>query len=255
MSDPVSVQIYSLRKLGSLERELAIVAEAGYRNVELISAHLENPAPTRKALANAGLTASSAHVSLAALRERFDAIVEACQMLSFTELYMPAVPREERESPAPYWSALGHELATMAERSARQGVNLGYHNHDWELKVGARDKDGLMLIFDAAGSAPLFWEVDLAWLARGGADPLTVMTRHASRINAMHVKDLAPAGTNLEEDGWADVGSGTLDWPALWPECRKFSPRWMVVEHDNPVDPARSVRNSLGFIRRIEANT
>lgn len=253
MDDPVSLQIYSLRKLGDLERELAAAAEAGYRNVELIGAQLEKPAMTRKALADAGLLPSSAHVSLAALRERFEAILEACRTLGFTELYMPAVPREQRESAAPFWTALGHELGTMAERSAPMGVNLGYHNHDWELRVGDGDADGLSLIFDAAGSAPLFWEVDLAWLARGGADPLAQMRRHAGRINAVHVKDLSPPGDRLDEDGWADVGAGILDWKALWPECRKAGARWMVVEHDNPRDPARSVRNSLRFIRELEA--
>jgi hypothetical protein len=36
------------------------------------------------------------------------------------------------------------------------------------------------------------------------------MRRHAGRVNAVHVKDFAPAGTNLDEDGWADVGAGTL---------------------------------------------
>ena len=255
MSDPVSVQLYSLRKLGSLERELAVVAQAGYRHVELIGTHIDEPETTRKAVAGAGLAVSSAHVSLAALRERFEAIIEACKMLGFTELYMPIVPREQRAAPPPFWRALGHELATMAERSARENINLGYHNHDWELKVDADGKDALSLIFDAAGSAPLFWEVDLAWLVRGGADPLALMRRHAGRINAVHVKDLAPAGTKLDEDGWADVGFGTLDWTALWPESRRLGARWMVVEHDNPADPARSVRNSLDFIRAIEANT
>jgi sugar phosphate isomerase/epimerase len=141
----------------------------------------------------------------------------------------------------------------MAERSARQGVNLGYHNHDWKLKPAVGNVDRLSLIFNAAGSAPLSWEADVAWLARGGADPIAVMRRHAGRINAVHVKDLAPAGTNLEEDGWADVGSGTLDWKSLWPVCRKAGARWMVVEHDNPAEPARSVRNSLSFIRGMEA--
>lgn len=255
MNDPVSVQLYSLRKLGSLERELAVVADAGYRHVELIGAHLDEPAATRKALAGAGLAVSSAHVSLAALRERFEAIIQACKVLGFTELYMPAVPGEQRAAPPPFWRALGQELGTMAERSAREGVNLGYHNHDWELKVSADDKDALSLLFEAAGSAPLFWEVDVAWLVRGGADPLASMSRHGGRINAVHVKDLAPAGTNAGEDGWADVGSGTLDWKALWPACRNIGARWMVVEHDNAADPARSVRNSLRFIRELEGRS
>ena len=43
MGDPISVQMYSLRKLGSLERELAVVAEAGYRNVELVGTHIDQP--------------------------------------------------------------------------------------------------------------------------------------------------------------------------------------------------------------------
>jgi sugar phosphate isomerase/epimerase len=255
MQDRISVQMYTLRKLGSLERELATVAEVGYRNVELIGTHLEEPAATRRALAGAGLAASSAHVSLAVLRERFDFIMEACKALGFSELYTSAVTREQRESPAPFWSGLGHELARIAERSARQGINFGYHNHDWELKVGADGKDALLLLFEAAGSAPLFWQVDVAWLARGGADPTALMRRHSGRVNAAHIKDLAPAGARLDEDGWADVGSGTLDWRALWPECRATGARWMVVEHDNPADPGGSVRESLRFIRAIEANT
>jgi sugar phosphate isomerase/epimerase len=255
MQDPISVQMYSLRKLGSLERELTAVAEAGYRNVELIGTHLAEAAVTRRALAGAGLAVSSAHVSLMALRERFDLIMEACKALGLSDLYMPAVPPEQRKSPPPFWSALGHELGRMAERSARQDINLGYHNHDWELKVGSDGRDAFSLLFEAAGSAPLFWQVDVAWLARGGADPAAVIRRHAARINAAHVKDLAPAGTKLDEDGWADVGAGTLDWRALWPECRRMGARWMVVEHDNPADPALSVRNSLQFIRAIETNT
>jgi hypothetical protein len=45
-----------------------------------------------------------------------------------------------------------------------------------------------------------------------------------------------------------------LDWVALWPECRKLGARWMVVEHDKPADPVRSVRDSLRFIRGIEVS-
>ena len=31
----------------------------------------------------------------------------------------------------------------------------------------------------------------------------------------MHVKDIAPAGEAADEDGWADLGAGTVDWAGL----------------------------------------
>lgn len=251
MPDIVSVQIYSLRSIGGFERQLASVAAAGYKHVELVGSHLDAPDVTRAALAAAGLTASSAHVGIAALRDRIDDVVAACGSLGIVDLYMPAVPREERASPGPYWSALGTELGGMADRCARDGVRLGYHNHDWELRAGDADRTGLDLLFEGAGQSPLSWQIDLAWLERGGADPVKLLQRYQPRITSAHVKDLAPEGENVGEDGWADVGSGRLDWRTLWPACLAAGAKWMVVEHDNPADPARSIARSLAFIRTL----
>ena len=50
---------------------------------------------------------------------------------------------------------------------------------------------------------------------RGGADPLAWIERYGQRIVAVHVKDIAKPGQGLDEDGWADVGHGTIDWAAL----------------------------------------
>jgi sugar phosphate isomerase/epimerase len=66
------------------------------------------------------------------------------------------------------------------------------------------------------------------------------------------VKDIAPTGQNADQDGWADVGSGTLNWRELWRVCREAGAEWMVVEHDKPADPAETARNSFAFLRTIE---
>ena len=39
---------------------------------------------------------------------------------------------------------------------------------------------------------------------------------------------------HMDTNGWCDVGSGVLDWPALWTAARAAGANWMVVEHDNP---------------------
>ncbi|HSU05499.1 MAG TPA: sugar phosphate isomerase/epimerase [Acetobacteraceae bacterium] len=250
--DVLSIQLYTLRSLGPLERVLDIVQSAGFRHVETLGAHLDDAHAVAAQLTQRGLTASSSHVSLAALREKPEAIVAACRTLGIEQLFMPAVPMPDRHMEAAGWTALGRELGELAERFRRDGIALGYHNHDWELRPKQGDKTALELLFAAADGSVLGWQVDVAWLVRGGADPKRWMERYKARVMSAHVKDIAPAGQAENEDGWADVGHGVLDWRDLWRACRAAGARWMVMEHDKPSDPARCARRSFAFLSGIE---
>ena len=252
VTDRLSIHLYTLRTLEDVDRILDTVAEAGYRYVETVGSHLDNAAGIRSKLDARGLKASSSHVSLAALREKPDAIVEACRTLGFTDLFMPAVPPEQRDMAADGWRSLGKELGQLAQRFQRDGIRLGYHNHHWELKPKEGDKTALELIFEAAEGSPLAWQVDVAWLARGNVDPKEWINRYRSKITAAHVKDIAPPGQNEDQDGWTDVGSGVLDWRDLWRACRQAGAEWMVVEHDKPADPGQTARASFAFLKTIE---
>jgi len=252
MKPPLSIQLYSLRTLPGLPEALDAASTAGYRHVELIGSHLDAAADVRQQLDARELSASSSHVGLAALRERFDAVMAACKTLGFTQLFMPAVPPEERQNGEPYWTNLGRELGQMATRAKDFGIELGYHNHDWELKRQADGRIALECLFAGAGDAPLAWQADVAWLVRGGADPVALMQRHQARLISVHAKDLAPAGTKLSEDGWADVGHGVLDWRGLLaPAAIANGARWLVAEHDKPRDPLRFARNSFSFLNSL----
>ena len=145
------------------------------------------------------------------------------------------------------------ELGALARQCHDQGITLGYHNHHWELQVKEGGRTALDLLWQGAEGSPLAWQVDVAWLVRGGADPLDWFQRHAARVVSLHAKDLAPAGDKLDEDGWADLGSGTLDWPTLAAAGRAAGARWLVAEHDKPNDPARFARNSHAFLAKSGA--
>jgi sugar phosphate isomerase/epimerase len=249
---PLSIQLYSLRTLPGLPEVLDAVRLAGYRHVELIGSHLDDAAAVRAQLEARALGASSSHVGMAALRGRFDAVMGACKTLGITQLFMPAVPPEERRSAEPYWTALGRELGLMARRAQDHGVALGYHNHDWELRRQPDGRSALECLFAGAADSPLAWQADVAWLARGGADPVEWLQRHRDRLASVHAKDLAPAGTNADEDGWADVGHGVLDWRGrLAPAAAACGARWLVAEHDKPSDPLRFARNSFAFLNSL----
>jgi sugar phosphate isomerase/epimerase len=191
--DILSIQLYTLRSLGELDRVLDTVKQAGYGHLETVGSHLDDAENVRNKLDARGLKVSSSHVSLAALRERPDVLVRACRTLGFDQLFIPAVPPAQRQSDAPFWRALGRELGEMAERMRDQEIALGYHNHDWELAPKDGPKTALELIFEAAAGSPLAWQVDIAWLVRGGADPKEWMQRYRDRVVSAHVKDIAPA--------------------------------------------------------------
>jgi sugar phosphate isomerase/epimerase len=101
------------------------------------------------------------------------------------------------------------------------------------------------------GGPGLEWEMDVAWVIRGGADPLAWIEKYKDRITAAHVKDIAPAGENTDEDGWSDVGHGTVDWKSIMAALRKIGVKHFVMEHDNPKDDARfatrSIASAKGF--------
>ena len=93
------------------------------------------------------------------------------------------------------------------------------------------------------------WEADLAWAVRGGADPRHWIERFRGRIPLVHIKDIARAGENADEDGWADVGTGTMPWSELWRQCAAAGAETMIAEHDNPTDFDRFVRVSASTMR------
>jgi sugar phosphate isomerase/epimerase len=83
---------------------------------------------------------------------------------------------------------------------------------------------------------------------RGGADPVSEVRRYAGRVKAAHIKDIAPAGQCEDEDGWADVGHGTLDWSVIVPVLKEVGVTLFVAEHDKPNDVARFARRTYATV-------
>jgi sugar phosphate isomerase/epimerase len=248
VAEELSIQLYSLRHYGDLARQLAALAGLGFRRVELMGSHLDNPAETKSLLNAHGITAPTAHVSMPALRQKLDEVAEQAKIIGIKELYMPALPDNERTMPADGWYRAGVELGLMAVKMQAHGIALGYHNHHWEFHPLPDGSTPLTHFFAGAKDSPLTFEADLAWIVRGNNDPLDIMKSLQSRLTAVHVKDLAPTGMNAEEDGWADIGAGTLDWPQLWRESLSLGAKYMILEHDKPKDPVRFAEVSRTFL-------
>ena len=239
----VSFQLYSARNFTPWTGVYDRLAHHGYDRVEGFGPHLENAASTRAALDAAGLSMPSAHVALEALEGEFDATVEAASVLGLQSLYCPFIDPEARAGDRAGWEALAARLARIGEQLAAAGLRFGWHNHDFEF---AALPDGNLPMDILLDSGPdLAWEADVAWIIRAGHDPLDWIARRGDRIAAAHVKDIAPEGANAEEDGWADLGHGTVDWATITAALRDAGCGLFVIEHDNPSDLDRFASRSI----------
>ncbi|MFZ1752394.1 MAG: sugar phosphate isomerase/epimerase [Caldilineaceae bacterium] len=245
----IAVQLYSLRNYTKDFGELIrTVADVGYKAVELVGTPGLTGADVAAILQENGVTAVSAHVGIQGLRDDLAGAIAFQQAVGNSHLIVPAPPSELRESSdAAAWRALGAELGGYAARCADVGMAVGYHNHWWEMtEVDGKRCIDWLLEGDPSGS--VFFEPDLAWAAKGGADPLALLKQYAGRCPRVHAKDLAKPGENADQMGLADVGYGTLDWDALIPAAKAAGAEAFVVEHDLPADAVASVRRSFAFL-------
>ncbi len=244
----LSFQLYSARNEPSLDATLKSLHQLGYTQVEGWGGQFGDPPALAKSLKAAGLTMPTAHIGYAQLEDTA-AAVNIAKTVGIKTIYCPAPPSADYREGKGDWAKLGQGLARIGKALNAGGVGFGYHNHNWEFAKGAGGKRPIEVLLDALPT--LEWEMDLAWLVKAGEDPVAWMDKLGSRITAIHVKDIAPAGQALDEDGWADVGHGTLDWKTLLETAKKKTKvKYFVAEHDKPSDAMRFARRSADSVKK-----
>jgi sugar phosphate isomerase/epimerase len=245
----LSLQLYSVRNARSLKDTLRLIAETGYREVEGYGGVYSEPKALAQMLGRTGLAMPTGHFGLGMLENERTRVTEIARTLGMRQIFAPYLAEEERPRSAAGWRKLGKRLAVIGEWLRGEGLGFGWHNHDFEFIKLPGGEIPMELMLEAA---PLIdWECDVAWVARARANPLAWIRRYGQRITAVHVKDIAPKGQCLDEDGWADVGQGVLDWPKLFDALRNTRALHYVMEHDNPSDIARFARRSYSFVHTI----
>lgn len=244
---PIAVQMYTLRNAGSLDQQLKIVHDAGVRAVETVGTQNVRAAELKRLLDRYSIRAVSSHVQLAELRDNLDGVVAFNRSIGNTTLVVPYLDQKDRPRDAAGWTALGQELGRIARQVRGKGMQLAYHNHDFEL-ADFDGQTGLELLFAAAGP-DLKTELDLAWVARAGLDPAVMLGKFRGHVFAVHAKDNAPKGQAEDEGGFAAVGQGVLDWNAILPAAATADVQWYIVEHDQPRDPAKVIQTGADYLR------
>ena len=242
-----SFQLYSARNFQPWSRVLERVAEAGYSQVEGFGGVYSDPEELRAELDRTGLTMPTGHFSLDMLENDLGGACRIAQTLGMTMIICPHIAAEHRPASADGWRGFAERLAKVGAAVNAKGHAFAWHNHDFEF---APLPDGSTPMEHILAAAPdIGWEIDVAWVIRGGADPRPWIEREGRRIVAVHVKDIARRGDAVDEDGWSDVGHGTVDWPGLMTALGRSAARFYVMEHDNPADFERFARRSIEAVK------
>ncbi|MDX1647907.1 MAG: sugar phosphate isomerase/epimerase [Longimicrobiales bacterium] len=239
------VQLYTLRDAlaEDLEGTLAAVSDIGYREVELFQLHGLSPGQLRRRLDSAGLRAASGHYPITALRGDLQRTLEGAQELGLRLLVVPSIPQAERSPDG--LVRVADDLTRAGERARGSGLRVGYHNHDWELRVAADSSRPIDILLDRSDPELVDWQMDLFWTVHGGGDPSGLLTRRAGRVTSVHVKDRTADGRMV------DVGEGVIDFATILRDAEAQGLAHAFVEHDRPEDPVESVRRSYRHLTSL----
>ncbi len=143
---------------------------------------------------------------------------------------------------------LGRELKSL-------GLTLAYHNHDMELRNGAREFHHMMV---ATNPKLVSLCLDAHWIYRGTGNSsvalFDIVELYGSRISEVHLRQ--------SQDGiWSETfGTGDIDYVALAAQLRakRVKPHLVLevaVEKGTPktLDPVTAHRRSAEFARTVFA--
>ncbi len=123
------------------------------------------------------------------------------------------------------------QLNGFAERCAQAGIQLLYHNHDWEFRNSQRIWERVR----KNGSDTLGFALDLGWAAKAGEDLTALLDDLADAVKVLHFKDFASSqpGQNT-----CHLGEGVIDFSAAWNwlDRQGRSHIWLTAEQDNADD-------------------
>ncbi|WP_351227418.1 sugar phosphate isomerase/epimerase [Streptomyces sp. NPDC002133] len=242
----IGMHLYTMRT--SLAQDfggtLARLAGMGYATVGVSGRHGHSAAAIRQMLDQTRLKAVLEHVAYTTVTgSGLPQALDDIHTLGARWIVVPSLPGA-MHTPAGFREAAREfNKAGRAAREAGLGPLL-FHNHGADHAV-VEGENLYEILLEETDPELVRFELDVYWAAKGGADPRTLFVRHRRRFPALHVKDMAPDG------GFADVGSGVLDFAAMFDTASSGGVRQWLVEHDSPADPFATAQNSYTYLSRL----
>ena len=221
---------------------LKTVADAGYTYFE--AAGYENgkfyglsPKDFKALSESIGLTPISSHQGNITL-DNLDNMIADVKAAGFKYFVIPSPPMNLFKSVSNDrdMSIIGDPeqfvfiLNTIGEKCKNVGLELLYHNHDFEFKKGANGEVVINYVIEHTNPDLVNFEMDLYWVTKAGADPMAYFEKYPGRFKIWHVKDMDDQGR------FAPVGKGQIDFSSILSNKDLSGMNHYFVEQDMTFD-------------------
>lgn len=141
---------------------------------------------------------------------------------------------------------IAEQFNKAGETCKKSGIQLCYHNHDFEFKK----EDGKFMyevLLENTDKNLVKMEMDLYWVNKAGQDPIALINEHPGRFPLWHVKDM----DKTPEHSFTEVGNGSIDFKKIFKYADKAGLQYFFVEQDKtPGDPFNSITQSISYIKK-----
>jgi sugar phosphate isomerase/epimerase len=260
----IGLQLYTVRD--AMQKDpaatLAKVAQIGYTSVEGATyTGTQNfygmaPAAFAKLLKQNGLIIPSSHyrlgeektngeISKGTILHDWDKAVDDASAAGIKYMVCAYLSDAERGGIDRY-KTIAEQLNKAGERCKKSGIQLCYHNHDFEFKP-----QGNTLPFDillnSTDKNMVKMEIDLYWVSKAGKDPVQLINQHPGRFPLWHVKDM----DRTADKAFTEVGNGSIDFKKIFTHANTAGMKYFFVEQDKtPGDPFVSITKSISYIKK-----
>lgn len=283
-----AIQLYSVRDLDeSLPDIVRRVADAGFEGVEF-AARLPDAdqGAVAEALDETGVETVGMHVGLSELETDFDGVVERCRRVDCSRVVIPHLPPSSFRT-AGRVDAVRRQFEHVGRRLDNRGIDLLYHNYTHDLRrpvdlpgvghvmeadvlpslvegglAGAitrrrpptRDFGATCLgrLADESDPSVLSFEVDVGKVVAAGREPGAVLDRLRGRAPLVHLCNVVTDGDGMGFEP-AGPGEGDVDLERAAKAARRAGAEWVVYEHDDPDDPAATIRDGAEAVLPLAA--
>ncbi len=259
----IGLQLYTVRDAMASDPigTLAKVAAIGYNSVEGATYtgtekfYGMSPKDFKAVLNNNGLKMQSSHYRLGEQQEGdkivqgtilhdWDRVVDDAATLGLKYMVCAFLTPSERGS-LDHYKYVADQLNIAGERCKKSGIQLCYHNHNFEfIKQDGKYPYDILLGSD---KDLVKMEMDIYWVTKARQNPISLFQAHPGRFPLWHVKDM----DRTPEEGFAAVGTGIIDFKEIFRHKKEAGLKYFFVEQDNcPGSPFISIQESYSYIKR-----
>ncbi|UOE49325.1 sugar phosphate isomerase/epimerase [Mucilaginibacter sp. SMC90] len=145
-----------------------------------------------------------------------------------------------------HYKKIANMLDVAGETCKGAGIQLCYHNHDFEF-IQENGKYPYEILLDSTDKNLVKMEMDLYWVTKANQDPIALINKHPGRFPLWHVKDM----DKTPEKKFTEVGNGVIDFKKIFTQAKKSGLQYFFVEQDVcPGDPFNSISQSISYIKK-----